>query len=237
MSTAANPYQSPQYSIAAHAEADERAAFISRTYLHLAGAVGALVILEAALQQTGLAKSMVDLLDGSRYGWLAVLGLFMGASWIAESWANSSTSKGVQYAGLGLYVVAEAIILMPLIYMASRFSPQAIPTAAFATMGLFGVMTAIVFVTRRDFSFMRTGLMFAGFAAMGIIVVGVLTGFNLGPIFSIAMIAFACAYILYHTSNILHHYRTDQYVAASLSLFASVALLFWYILQLFMSRD
>ena len=49
------------------------------------------------------------------------------------------------------------------------------------------------------------------------------------------MVVFACGYILYYTSNILHHYRTDQYVAAALALFASVALLFWYVLQIFMS--
>jgi FtsH-binding integral membrane protein len=34
---------------------------------------------------------------------------------------------------------------------------------------------------------------------------------------------------------VLHHYRVGQHVAASLALFASVALLFWYILQLLMS--
>ena len=47
------------------------------------------------------------------------------------------------------------------------------------------------------------------------------------------MIALASMYILYDTSNVLRTYRTDQYVAASLALFASVALLFWYILRLF----
>ena len=51
----------------------------------------------------------------------------------------------------------------------------------------------------------------------------------------IAMIVLACGYILYDTSNILLHYRVGQHVAASLALFASVALLFWYVLQLVMS--
>jgi FtsH-binding integral membrane protein len=46
------------------------------------------------------------------------------------------------------------------------------------------------------------------------------------------MIAYAAGAILYNTSNVLHHYRPDQHVAASLALFASVALLFWYVLQL-----
>ena len=65
----------------------------------------------------------------------------------------------------------------------------------------------------------------------------ILFGFNLGNLFAGVMIALAAAYILYYTSNVLHHYRLDQYVAASLALFAAVALLFWYVLQLFMSRD
>lgn len=237
MNTAANPYASPAFSVAADAAVDERASFITKTYLHLAGAVGALVILEAALQQSGFAAEMSRLMMGNRYGWLIVLGAFMAVSWVAESWANSSTSKGMQYAGLGLYTVAEAIILMPLIYFASMKSPGAIPAAALGTLFLFAAMSLVVFVTRKDFSFMRTGLMFAGFAALALIVVAIVGGFTLGPIFSVAMIAFACGYILYHTSNVLHHYRTDQYVAASLSLFASVALLFWYVLQLVMSRD
>ena len=51
------------------------------------------------------------------------------------------------------------------------------------------------------------------------------------------LLFFAGAAILYDTSNIMHHYRLDQHVAASLALFASVALLFWYILQLLMNRD
>jgi hypothetical protein len=74
-------------------------------------------------------------------------------------------------------------------------------------------------------------------AAMALIVLGILFGFSLGIWFVWAMIVAACGYILYYTSNVLHHYRTDQHVAAALALFASVALLFWYVIQIFMSRD
>ena len=66
------------------------------------------------------------------------------------------------------------------------------------------------------------------------IVAAVVLGFNLGLLFSALMIVFAAGAILYDTSNILHHYRTDQHVAAALSLFASIALLFWYVLRLLM---
>jgi uncharacterized protein len=69
------------------------------------------------------------------------------------------------------------------------------------------------------------------------IIASLIFGFELGTWFSVAMIGFAGAAVLYDTSNIMHHYPEDKYVAASLALFASIALMFWYILRLFMSRD
>jgi hypothetical protein len=68
----------------------------------------------------------------------------------------------------------------------------------------------------------------------GFIVASILFGFNLGVLFASVMVVMAAASILYNTSNVLHRYHPGQHVAASLSLFASVALLFWYILRLFM---
>jgi FtsH-binding integral membrane protein len=238
MNVSANPYDAPRFTIAADAAADERSDFIAKTYAHLVGAIGVLVVLEFFLLQTGLAEQFVQVLGKSQYSWLIVLGAFMAVSWIANSWASSSTSMPMQYAGLGLYVLAQAFILLPLLWMANQMDKGIIPTAGLATLVLFGVLTTIVFVTRKDFSFMRSILMFGGFAAMGLIACAILFQFSLGPIFTYVMIAFACGYILYDTSNILHHYRIGQHVAASLALFASVALMFWYILRLFMaSRD
>jgi FtsH-binding integral membrane protein len=95
----------------------------------------------------------------------------------------------------------------------------------------------VAFVTRKDFSFLRGMLMWGGVVAMLAIVGGILFGFELGTWFSVAMIGFAGAAILYDTSNVLHHFPEDRYVGAALQLFASVALMFWYVLRLFMSRD
>ena len=131
---------------------------------------------------------------------------------------------------------AESIIFAPLLYIANTIDPSVIQSAAITTLALFAGLTATVFVTRTDFSFLRAILVFGGFAAMGFILIAILFHFQLGAVFLYAMIALACGYILYDTSNILHHYRIGQHVAASLALFASVALLFWYVLQLFMSR-
>ena len=215
---------------AADAPVSERATFITRTYLHLLGAIAAFVGIEALLLQSSIAEPLIRLMGGS---WLIVLGLFLLVSWVADMWAQSVTSKAMQYLGLALYVVAEAIVFMPLLYIASKVYPQAIPMAAGCTGALVVLLTAVVFITRKDFSFLRPFVLFGGLAAMGAIVVGIIVGFTLGPMFTYAMIAFACIAVLYDTSNILHHYRTDQYVGASLALFASVALLFWYILRLF----
>ncbi len=238
MSYADNPYASPGQTFAAQAGADERADFIAKTYIHLAGAIAAFVVLEGILLNLPGIENLVTKMTAGRYSWMVVLGLFMVVSWIANSWATSAVSPGKQYCGLGLYVVAQALIFVPLLYIANRIDTGIIPTAAVTTLLLFGVLTGVVFVTRKDFSFLRGILVFGGFAALGLIVVSIACGFSLGPIFTYAMIAFACCYILYYTSNVLHHYRIGQHVAASLALFAAVALLFWYIVRLFLaSRD
>lgn len=237
MSQAQTAYRDPMAIFAAQAAADERSGFITKTYLHLAGAIGLFVILEAVLLSLPGIENLVQLMFGSSISWLVVLGAFMLVSYVAESWARSAVSPTTQYMGLGLYVVAEAVIFVPLLYIARGMNPAIITSAATATLGLFGALTAVVFITRKDFSFLRTVLIFGGLAAMGLILVAILFQFALGPIFTYAMIALACGYILFHTSNVMHHYRIGQHVAAALALFASVALLFWYILMLFMSRD
>ena len=67
--------------------------------------------------------------------------------------------------------------------------------------------------------------------------VSIVFGFSLGLLFSGAMVIIASISILYNTSNVLHRYNPQQHVAAALSLFASVALLFWYILRIFMGSS
>ncbi|NIW23720.1 MAG: permease, partial [Gammaproteobacteria bacterium] len=110
-------------------------------------------------------------------------------------------------------------------------------SAAGVTLLGTGGLTVVAFVTKKDFSFLRGILVWAGILALVAIVGSVLFGFHLGTWFSVAMIGFAGAAILYDTSNVMHHYPEDRYVAAALELFASIALMFWYVLQLFMSRE
>lgn len=225
------------YPIAESAPADARALFIRRTYAHLAGAVLAFIGVEyLLLNLPGIPQLALSMLTG--FNWLIVLAVFMGAGWLAQMWAQSSSSPALQYAGLGLYVLVEAIIFVPLLYIAENFAPGAIQSAAVMTLAVFGGLTVTVLKTKHDFSYLGPILSIGGFLALGLIVAAVLFQFSLGLIFSFAMVALISGYIIYYTSNILHHYRTDQHVAAALALFASVATLFWYILQIsMMSRD
>ncbi|MGI0484492.1 Bax inhibitor-1 family protein [Pantanalinema rosaneae CENA516] len=220
----------------AQARPSERAQFIQKTYTHLAGAVGAFVLVEFLLFQTGIAAALTSFVAASRFSWLAILGGFALLGWFSRELAGKADAVQTQYIGLGVYVIAEAIIFAPLLFIAAYFSdPTVIPTAAILTLLLFAGLTTIAFTTRKDFSFLGGILKIAGFVAIGLIICSVLFGFTLGLIFSVAMVIFAAAAILYDTSKIMHHYSTEHHVAASLELFASVALLFWYVLRIVMA--
>jgi FtsH-binding integral membrane protein len=235
-----NPYEAPAFGHvpAALAAEEARATFVQRTYLHLFGAILLFVGIEAAIftllpQETLI--GFMQLINASRFGWLIVLFGFMGVSWLANSWAMSDASQTLQYIGLLLYVVAEAIIFVPLLFMANVVAPMAIPAAGLLTLVMFGGLTLLVMITGSDLTSWGKYLWLAGLGALGVCICAILFNFQLGVWFSGAMIVLASGYILYDTSNVLHRYRTEQYVAASLALFASVALLFWYILRLMMS--
>ena len=220
---------------------DERTAFIRRTYAHLTGAIFAFAGMIWVLFQTGVAKGMFEAMVGNQMMFLLYLVGFIFVSWIAAKWARSDRSSGMQYLGLGVYVFAQALIFSPILYYANELGLERgtsiIESAATTTLAIFAGLTIFVFTTKKDFSFLRGILVVASLVAGGAILCSFLFGFGLGTFFTIAMIALAAGYILYYTSNIIHHYQTHQHVAAALALFASVALLFWYVLQLFMSRE
>lgn len=215
-------------------EQTDRSRFITKTYTHLLGAILAFAGVEYWFFQTPYAEQMaIFMLEKS---WLAVLGGFIVVSWIASHVAHRVESKPAQYAALGGFVLAEAVIFVPMFYLAMMVGPDLIEKAVLVTLGAFVALTAVVMITGRDFSFLKSFLMWAGLIALGTIVMGSVIGFHLGTYFSMAMIGIAGASILYDTSKILHAYPDDRYIAAALQLFASIALLLWYVLRLFLSR-
>jgi len=230
--------------LAIDATVDERRTFIRKTYLHLTAAIYGLVLLELLYFKALPVDRLVQGLFAERWGWFALFGGYMVISWLANSWAQSNTSPSVQYAGLVTYVIAFSIILCPLLWIANHYAItfggggySPILVAAVATLVIFAVLTASVFLTRKDFSFLGPILGISGVVIMGVIVLSMFGLFNLGTGFCMLLAVFAGGAILYDTSNVLHKYRTEQHVAASLALFASVGLLFWYILQIVISMS
>ena len=232
-----NQYAQPSATPSAvgYADQDIRAKFIMKTYHHLFGSIILFVLIEMMLFKTGAAESMARFMLGT--SWMIFLGAFMVVGWLASHTAHSAQTKGVQYAALIGFVVAEAVIFVPLLWLANSFAPGAINSAAVVTMMGFTGLTAVAWFTRKDFSFLGAFLKWAMIVALVAIVGGAIFGFQLGTWFMVLMVGLAGAAILYDTSNILHHYSEDRYVGAALSLFSSVMMMFWYVLQLFMSRD
>ena len=245
----------------------DRVTFLRKTYAHLGGALVAFALFTAILL-----RGMPDVSWGfskwalqGRWTWLAVLGMFMVVGWVAERLARSESSRGLQYAGLGIFVLAESILLQPMLWLVmikfgddstravlfssvehggsvgtavmSGLAGKVILESVIITLVIFLGLTATVFITKKDFSFMRGALAICTFAALGVIIASLMFGFQLGAIFSGIMILLMAGYILYQTSLVMSYFPPTGYVAASLMLFSTVATLFWYVLRLMMELN
>jgi FtsH-binding integral membrane protein len=221
--------------LVAHSTDVEKASFYKKTYLHVALAILAFIGVETVLYKI-VPPEIIGLMFGQKYTWLFIIGAFWLASILANKWSLSQ-SRSTQYLGLGFYVVLEAAIFLPLIYIAiAQAGGVVIYQAAMLTIAMFAGISVVAFTSKRDFSFLRNVIVIGGFIALGLIIVGAIFGFNLGLWFSVGMVILASATILYQTSKLKDSYTTEQYVGASLQLFASIMLLFWYILRILMSR-
>lgn len=220
---------------AAELSEDARAAFLTRTYLHLFAALTGFVALEVALFKTGVADQLAGAM--LQLPWLVILGAFMLIGYLFSGLAARAQSLPMQYVALGGYVVAEALIFLPLLYVAFAYQPTAVQSAAGVSLLGFTGLTGIALVSRRRFTALGAILKWVGLCAIGAIVGSLVFGFELGMWFNVAMVAFAGGAILHSTARVLHDYPEDRYVSASLELFAAVALLFWYVLRIFLSRD
>lgn len=215
----------------------ERVEFYKKTYTHVALGVLVFIIIEAFFLNTPMITNFALSLTQGKM-WFVMLGGFMLVTYQAEKMAINSQERNKQYLGFGIFIVAEAFIFIPLLYIAMNMTGgvDLIKQAALLTVALFAGLSATVILTNKDFSFLKSALTIGGFIALGLIGAGLLFGFNLGLWFSVGMVILAAGSILYQTSNLVHKYNTDQYVAAALGLFASLMLMFWYILRIFMSK-
>jgi FtsH-binding integral membrane protein len=207
----------------------DRSQFIWKVYAHVVGALLAFVGVEAYIMTSGMVDGLiVTMMNNPMITFMLFIGSGMGAQYIA----HRASSVAAQYAALAAYVTVLAVIAAPAIYFAARYQPGVIDSAAGVTvLGSVGLI-ATAMITRKDFSFLR-GIVTWGFmlAFVGI-AASILFNFQLGDWFSLAMIGILGASILFKTSEIMRTYPMDRYVAASLDLFASIAIMFLYILRL-----
>lgn len=222
----------------------DRVAFLRKTYallgaalLGFAGLTGAVML---AAPETSYRFSAWAL--SGNWTWLAVMLLFMGVGTIAQKLATSDVSHGRQLMGLVLSVVAWSILTQPILWVCfTRFhagdAMRIVSESVVITLAIFVGLTLSVFVSKKDFSFMRGALMIGSFAAIGIILASMLFGFQLGALFAGAMIVLMAGYILYQTSLVMSQFAPGAHVAAALMLFSTVATLFWYVLMLMMDLN
>jgi FtsH-binding integral membrane protein len=214
--------------------AQERTDFLRRVYQHVAGALAAFIVIEAILQQLPLATTVAERMSGA---WLLVIFGFWVVSWIAGRWTQPGLPLSQQYLGLGLFVLAEAVIFMPLIaYVRLYEDSNVLPTAGVLTAALTVGLSLIAIDPRTDFSMLRGAIFIVGSVGFGLIIASLLFGVGLGGWFSLLMIGLAGASILYKTDEISRTSRTDGYVSAALALFGSIMLLLWYVIRLLSSR-
>lgn len=236
----------------------DRVTFLRKTYAHLGVALIAFAAATAFMMSYMSEFSLrFAFWGGQGMHFLLILALFIGVSIGAQRLAMSETSRGLQYLGLGLAVILWSLLVQPIIWVAVlRFgnpaeilqanavhlavSPKAmavIGESAVITLAIFIGLTVTVFVTRKDFSFLRGILSIGIFAAFGVIIASVLFGFTLGSLFSAFMVLLMSGYILYETTLVMKHFRPTQHVAAALMLFTTVVTLFIYVLDLVMSAN
>ncbi len=236
----------------------DRVAFLRRTY----GLLGFSLIAFAAIT-AGMMRFMTETSFRfsswalhSQMNWLIVIALFMGVGYVAQRLAQSNTSRGLQLVGLAIFIVMESLLLQPILWRLivqfghpdrlfeaggglglSGLAASILMQAIVITLAIFVGLTLTVFMTKKDFSFLRGVLMICSFAALGVILASVLFGFSLGAVFCGAMILLMAGYILYQTSLVMSYFPPTGYVAAALMLFSTIATLFWYVLQMLMSLN
>lgn len=218
------------------ASAQQRAEFLRRVYQHVAGALAIFIVLEAILQAMPFAEDAAEFMTGGPT-WLLVIAGFWVVGMIADRWTSPGLPLPQQYLGLGLFIVAEAIIFLPLIaYVRLYQDSDVLPTAGILTGALVLGLSLIALDSRTDFSLLRGAIFIVGAVGLGLIVASLLFGVGLGTWFSLLMIGLASASILYKTDQITKSSRTDGYVSAALALFASIMLLLWYVIRLLSAR-
>ena len=232
------------------APVEERVSFYRRTYAHVAGALLGFAALLALFfvgfdQQTGiafvLAKSLFGMLQSlGAWSWLLVMVAFWVGTMVAQGLATNRASVAAQYSGLGLYVLLQALIFIPLLAIVHMKTgghmAQILLPACSLTGALVVGLTLSVYMTSTDFSFLRTIIVIGSVVALALVLLSAFGLFALGTWFALAMILLMATAILYQTWVIKTQLTTGDHIIAAFMLFSSIVTLLWYVISFFLGR-
>jgi len=195
----------------------ERVSFIRQVYLWLMG--GFLIAGVGAVASPFIAQSLIPL-TGRFFPWALFIAQFGALIWASAV----SRRKPINRVAYGVFTFVSGVIIGIVSLITARQSGLGVVMAAFGmTAADFLLLTVIAFVSKKDFSFLRS------FVAIGI---GVMFfGSLIGAIFHVETLSLlaagvaviACsAKILYDTSAMLRSGETDDPAGFALSLFVSL---------------
>lgn len=215
---------------AAQASLSERMGFIRKVYALF------FVATLFAVGGVALAFSFPPLMIFAfQHPWIALflmLGAVMGAQAVRHV-------PGVNLAVLFGFTTLTGVIISPLLSIIGRENPASIVQAGVLTVGIFGGLTAYAFISKRDFSFLR-GMLVTGLIVIilaGLLNVLLVGSLGLGFAVAVATLLLFAGFVLYDTSNIIHRYPTNEYVAGALSLYLDAFNIFLALLRILNSGD
>jgi uncharacterized protein len=226
-------------SVVATLDSTAQKSFLIKTYTHLLLAIAIFAATIFAFSSNATLFAITMSVYSIPFAGLIIMAVLIGASMLASYLASSTTNRALHYVGLIGYALVEGFITVPIVagflFNGSR-GGNLLAQASGLTVLIFAILTAVVFITKPNLSFLAKLLPFAGISSIVLIILSIIFGFTLGVWFSIAMIMLASSYILFETSNMTQRYNSTQYVASALALFSSVVMLFWYIIRFFQDR-
>jgi FtsH-binding integral membrane protein len=213
---------------AAEASVGDRIAFIRKVYSLFF--VATLFAVGGALLGLAYTPLMAAALQHPIIIFILMIGGVMGAQAVRHV-------PGVNLAALFGFTTLTGVIISPVLYVIGRTNPGSILQAGVLTVGIFGGLTAYVFISRRDFSFLR-GMVTVGLViVIGAALINLFVGsLGLGFAISSAALLLFAGFVLYDTSNIIRRYPTNEYVAGALSLYLDAFNIFLALLRILNRR-
>ena len=147
---------------------------------------------------------------------------------------------GINIALLGAFSMISGIAIAPALLMAigKTGGIAVIFQAYLMTLFCFGGITAYVFISKKDFSYLG-GFLFV--ALFGLILSGIFMWFfgmtGGGLIYSWITIFIFCGFVLFDTSRILYHYNDGEEIGAAISLYLDFINIFLALLSIMINRD